>query len=486
MPRAKKKASQAKKNSPLKNVWRKIWVRRPLSYKVGLVLIALLAFGGLLVAAVLTKQAPAPEPVVEPQPLQVKALRFGDTQLAESSVGQVKNLNTMTLVAQSAGPVSKVAVAEGTRLTAGQLVLSQETAYRAGNAMAVNTQISAKNYDLADKSLANTVEVVAKTREQADKSREDIEELRKISAASIDDTKAIIELSETQADALEELIEAASDDSTKATLRGSLLSTLGSLSSARSTLRSLEYQTNTDQPPTKLAELQKDLIYKTTELQLQSAQIQKDIAWLSLKAARIQEATTRVVAPLAGTIEKLYVQPGTYVTPGQPVAVLRGEPRLCLVTTVAGKVAGRVDETQSIEVTVDRELTLNLPITHVSSAPVAGNLFEVLAVVPPELASRIFENQTLPVKLPLYQLSVIGGNSFIPLDAVFVTNTSRFVFVYQDGKAVRRDVETGEIIGDTIEILSGLTDGEIVILDRRVIDQQPVEVQIESAAGELG
>ena len=63
---------------------------------------------------------------------------------------------------------------------------------------------------------------------------------------------------------------------------------------------------------------------------------------------------------------------------------------------------------------------------------------------------------------------------FIPLDAVFVTNTDRFVYVLEDGQAVKRSVTTGDIISSTVEITSGLLPSDVVILNRQVTNGQAV------------
>ena len=459
-----------------RSFYKKTWLPLFRKYRIQIIGGTLALFLLLLVGSVFLKNGQEPEAEPEIVPLEVSITSFGEGPLTEETIGVIKNLNTITLVAQTAGPVNLVKTIEGSSVQKGELLLTQETAYNAGSAPAVQKQIASKNFQLAEESLKNTVDSVSISRSQADKSRENTEELRKISEKSIDETKSLIGLSEKQVEYLEDQIESAPNEATKNQLRGSLSAVLASLNGARSQLRNLEYQTNTDNPPTKLADLSKDMVYKSTELQLKSAEIQKDIAWLSLKSARIMEAATRVSAPFAGTIEKVYVQPGEYVTPGTPVAVLRGEPKLCLVMTVAGKTAGRIDDAQTITVKLNAETTLALPINHVSAAPVAGQLYEVLAIIPAEYEKQIYENQSVSVKLPLYQISQVGGNFFVPLDSVFVTSTRRFVFTAVDNKAVQKTVETGEIIGDTIEIISGLEAGDQVILDRRVIDQQAIAI----------
>jgi len=446
--------------------------------------ISVLLFIGLFAAALATNGTDEPEAEVTPRILQVNGFTFGETPVQEEVVGTIKNQNTLTLVAQSNGPVQSVLVTEGAKVYRGTTIVQQETAYAAGNVQAVATQLATKNAQLATESLESTVRQVSLSREQADLSRDNTENLREIAEKSISETKQIIELSETIAETIEDNLEAeqagTNDPATVQTLRQALLGAQSGLNQARQGLRSLEYQTDTDNPQSKLADLQRQVVQESTELQLKSAQLQKDIAQLNVRQAQIAQAATRVTAPIAGTVEKVFVRPGQFVSPGTPVAVIKGETDLLLEILVAGKVALQVDDSQNAVVKGLSGNAVTLPIQHVSAAPVSGSLYQVLIQVPAEYEPFVFQNQTVAVTLPLHKTSLAAGNSFVPLDALFVSNTGRYVFIEQDGKAVQKPVETGEIVGTGIEITSGLVPGEIILLDRRVIDQQEIEVELLS------
>lgn len=446
--------------------------------------LSVLLFVGLFAAALATNGNGEPEAEVTQRTLQVNGFVFGETPVQEEVVGTIKNQNTLTLVAQSNGPVQSVLVTEGAKVSRGKTLVQQETAYAAGNVQAVATQLASKNAQLATESLESTVKQVSLSREQADLSRDNTENLRKISEQSISETKQIITLSEQIAKTIEDNLKAeqagANDEATVQSLRQALLGAQSGLNQARQGLRSLEYQTDTNNPQSKLADLQRQVVQESTELQLKSAQLQKDIANLNVRQAQIAQAATRVTAPIAGTVEKVFVRPGEFVSPGTPVAVIKGETDLLLEILVAGKVALQVDDTQNAVVKGLAGNPVTLPIQHVSAAPVSGQLYQVLIQVPAEYEPFIFQNQTVAVTLPLQQTSLAAGNSFVPLDALFVSNTGRYVFIEEDGKAVQKPVETGEIVGTGIEITSGLVPGEVVLLDRRVIDQQEIEVEILS------
>lgn len=475
------------KKTNKKPSWRKnfqsTWKKSRTSFttflkKRGLVLAIALTVVLLVVTgvAVATQQKPVQE---ETQPerraLQVETVIYGQESLTEEVAGTIKNLNAITLVAQSNGPVSRVNVFEGDQVQRGAVLMNQETAYAAGNAATVQRQISQKNLESAQESLDSTVETVAKQREQADKNRDNQTELKEISESSILETEDLIAVIETQVDALETAIETAPTVDDENTLRGSLINAQSNLNTARQNLRTVRYQTDEDEEYILLQDISKDLVYKTTEIQLKTAEIQRDIAKLQLRAAQITEATTRVTAPFAGVIEKVYVQPGEYVNPGDPIAVLRGNTELCLQMSIPGSLAKQIDTDQPLVVTLPDGQTISLGINHVSAAPVNGQLYEVLAGLPEQYHQQVYDEQSLSVALPLYELSALAGAAFVPLDSVFITSNQEFVFVNVDGVAEQRLIETGAILGDSIEIIDGLLPGDEVIVDRRVIAGQLVE-----------
>ena len=41
----------------------------------------------------------------------------------------------------------------------------------------------------------------------------------------------------------------------------------------------------------------------------------------------------------------------------------------------------------------------------------------------------------------------------------------RFVFIYEDGKAIRKSIEVGDVFDDKVEIVSGLNPGDELIIE---------------------
>jgi membrane fusion protein (multidrug efflux system) len=62
------------------------------------------------------------------------------------------------------------------------------------------------------------------------------------------------------------------------------------------------------------------------------------------------------------------------------------------------------------------------------------------------------------------QLETVDNSVVVPLQAVLFTPKGKVVFVVQEGKAVRRLVNTGIEEGDRIQLVSGVSAGEKIIV----------------------
>jgi len=64
--------------------------------------------------------------------------------------------------------------------------------------------------------------------------------------------------------------------------------------------------------------------------------------------------------------------------------------------------------------------------------------------------------------------NILDDGFVVPIGAVTITNNGNYVLVAVDGKAEKRTVETGEAYGDKIAIVSGLEEGDKVVLPNGV------------------
>jgi membrane fusion protein (multidrug efflux system) len=88
-------------------------------------------------------------------------------------------------------------------------------------------------------------------------------------------------------------------------------------------------------------------------------------------------------------------------------------------------------------------------------------------------------NRFAEIKIALSLDKDNGDSFFVPLSAVSIGQRENTVFVLEDGLARIREVEIGKTIGNQIQIISGLKNGDILIVEnnRSLRNEEEVEVK---------
>ena len=169
-----------------------------------------------------------------------------------------------------------------------------------------------------------------------------------------------------------------------------------------------------------------------------------------------------VKAPISGTINNRFVEPGSLIAPNAPLFEIVDDSHV--------KVTCNVPEQRV------RLLTVGQSVTATESGTAAGESFtgviksigvktdrglnypvEVLFDANPNLHAGMY------LKV-LFTDQQAADGLLIPRKAVVGSVMAANVYVAQNGHAVRREVQLGDMFGDKIEILSGLQEGEEIIV----------------------
>ena len=216
---------------------------------------------------------------------------------------------------------------------------------------------------------------------------------------------------------------------------------------------------------------------------LERAQQERDqaAAAVDLFARQLEDYT--VLSPLAGTVMKRNVEPGETVAAD---AVL-----FEIASTARKRVAAEVDERDIAGVQIGAPIAAHADgfpdevfeakVTNIRRQGDAGaRTFRVEADLPAD--TRLMIGMTVDVNV------VVGQRDnalLVPAGAVAHGPSlggrpgAPYVFVVEAGRARRVDVKTGAVGASTIEIRSGLTDGDRVVVNPsdRISDGMPVRVQ---------
>ncbi len=184
----------------------------------------------------------------------------------------------------------------------------------------------------------------------------------------------------------------------------------------------------------------------------------------SLRLAQAALEKTVVRAPIGGTVNFLPIRVGDYVTAFTHVATVAQNGALEIVAYVSE------DERAALAVgdRVMVEDTLSGVVTSIAPAldPVTKQIEIHVAV---EGADTLVNGQSVRIAVPApVSATQTGSVILLPLSAVKLYADSRVVFtVGEDGRLVARAVEIGEVRGDRIEVLSGLTLDLRIVTDAR-------------------
>jgi RND family efflux transporter MFP subunit len=174
--------------------------------------------------------------------------------------------------------------------------------------------------------------------------------------------------------------------------------------------------------------------------------------------ARLDWATIR--SPIRGVVIDKKIDAGDMVTPGQMLATLFDPKRMQLVASVRESLAHRLKVGQPIEVQI---VSLNKKCTGtiseiVPEAESTSRAFQVKVTGPcPE---GVYSGMFGRILIPLDEEQVLA----IPRQAVQSVGQLDLVIVATDRAVSRRAVRLGRAIDEDVEVLSGLRNGERVLV----------------------
>ena len=180
-----------------------------------------------------------------------------------------------------------------------------------------------------------------------------------------------------------------------------------------------------------------------------------------LDAAREGASYTEIRAPYAGVVTARHVQVGEAVAPGTPLMSGASLDALRVVAEIPQSVIDAVRSARKAVVYVDGRRIEATGLTVFPAAEPGTNTFRARIELPKGvqgLAPGMF------VKVGL----VVGESErvLVPRSAVVQRSEMRGVYVVApDGRVSLRQVRLGHAVGDRVEILAGLANGDRVALD---------------------
>lgn len=208
---------------------------------------------------------------------------------------------------------------------------------------------------------------------------------------------------------------------------------------------------------------------------LEAARAQTDAAKAQLSGARVMLSYTRLTAPFAGIVTARMVDPGAMAAPGVPLLQVDQAGALQLNTTVDESVIGTIHMGMKVPVTID------------DGAATSGVVAEIVPAADPSSHSflvKIDLPSSTQTRAGMYGTAAFANGArdaiLVPRTAVVARGSLNCAYVLDgQGIAQLRYLTLGETQGDLVEVLSGISAGEKLVVapaDRDLAGKR-IEVQ---------
>ena len=212
-----------------------------------------------------------------------------------------------------------------------------------------------------------------------------------------------------------------------------------------------------------------------TRAEYDSAQARQRVARAMVAEAKAMMSYAEIVAPFDGMITKKWVEVGDLAAPGKPLLDLVDPSLLQLEADVPEAIASRIELQKRLSVRVDAA-GKDVEGVVTEFAPVAdpsSRTFRVKLDLP--AATGLMPGQFARLSVPIGERQSVR----VPASAIVRRGQLEMVFSVTNQQAQLHLVKTGKIVGDEIEILSGLSAGYVVVASGadQLTDGQPVEAK---------
>ena len=175
---------------------------------------------------------------------------------------------------------------------------------------------------------------------------------------------------------------------------------------------------------------------------------------------------TRILSPIDGIVTAKPADVGQMAAPGTPLLSVEDETHYRLEALVEESRIGQIHLGDPVSVSIDA----------LGQKPIAGQVSEIVPALDPASRSYIIKiDLRTPDSSTLFRSGLFGKVRFntgtkkvltVPVQSVLERGQLTFVYVVDPAKVAHmRLIQTGKTYGDRVEVLSGLSEGDQVILE---------------------
>ena len=218
-----------------------------------------------------------------------------------------------------------------------------------------------------------------------------------------------------------------------------------------------------------------------SEIQYLQAKTNYEAQLKAVAQMKAQLAKTIVRAPFSGVIDEVITEKGQVVAPGQPLMRIVNLSNMYVASNIPENFIGKIKNGASVEVFIKSiGKTVTGKVRQVGNYINPNNRNFSIEIAVPNQDNLLRPNQVAVLKIADYT----KANAVLIPESIVTENASGEKIVYtinsqsKKAVAVKKAVKTGLTSGANIEVLEGLTTGDVVIIEgaRSVQDGDAVEV----------
>ncbi len=384
--------------------------------------------------------------------VEVERIKKGDLEEHVEISGTIDSDGNVTLVPQINGTVGRIAVSVGDRVESGQVLVELDNEDVATQVRQAESRLQQVRLQL------DTAREVQMPR-QIDRMESELAQLM----------ESLKQLEITHEDAMR------SYERTRELYQEGIIP-LADYEKVETEIKNLESRQRQTQSQYDAALRQLDMEKVSHQRETAMLEAQLRDAEIGLDAARLTLEKTRLKAPVSGNVSSVMIRIGQEINPGTPVATLVDYDSLYVKAQITERQLELASEGEAVVIqvpTLDQEYSGT--VREIALAPQEGTRsYPIKAYFDtPVEQVRIGQHANL-----LFLTQEARETLVIPRRAVIEENGVYYAFVVEDGVARERLLELGMTREDAVEVLSGLTENEQLIVrgQHYIEDGDPVDI----------
>ncbi len=213
---------------------------------------------------------------------------------------------------------------------------------------------------------------------------------------------------------------------------------------------------------------------RSAQLSQISAKTSVDSAYGTYDQARINKNKLIIKANFSGKVSEIHVKTGEEVSASGKLITIEDDSKLKLTAYLSSDDVKKIKPGDKVIINKNGESSVISSI-----APSADSITKKYKVEIEHISSTLRPGELIQLTFKVGRGVSNSSKLYIPITSLHILPDEIFVWGLKDGKTVKIKVKTGDISGNYVEVLSGVSAGDQIIgSGGRLIEEEGVEVTI--------